>query len=488
MDLGAIKKYIGMILSALFVTAGAIYAGHQVQQYVTNNTSSQGVDQEELQTEGRAIGWGVEERTTASESPSILSSYNEYNQCKADHLPHFVNVSMTWGKSNLVLESFKSLSPPSVIVTAAGNQASPPYNKKFVDENKVEGSKQFDAIIVGSMDPYGDRSVFSQQSEEVAIMAPADDSLMTTDDDGKPIRFGGTSGSTALVTGALTGFTWLSGYHPTAKEAKILLEKTAIPLRLSNEEPQMNGPGMLNAYKMAMVAEKLKKLCGEYVYCFKEKLRNPETYEFPEDEGVLSLVEEVFPECSADKCFKKRESCQNVGHIFERLRKAAYLNPENKEYWRYLSCVYSSSGFPDNAKGMRNIYNGLLGAGPAEAVEDRVNTYVDMSCQVDSDCSYAPKCLYDYENKEYHSHEAFFTPANKNYITECQGSVLCEGACRCGSDKRERQAYKYVLDKNGNKEFSLINKRLKCVNSQCVEEEISSSQTEGSSSSSSGQR
>ena len=460
-------------LSALILSAGAIYAGIQVKQFVSASDSSTVETQqtEDIQSAGRDV---------ASESPSIVSSYNSYKQCKSDNLPNYINVSMTWGNSMTALEAFKALTPPSVIVTAAGNQAGAPHNKKFVDENKVEGSKQFSAIIVGSVDPYGDRSVFSQQSEEVAIMAPGDESLVTTDENGNSIRFGGTSGSTALVTGALTGFSWLSGYQPTAEEAKILLEKTAIPLKLSNEEPQMNGPGMLNAYKLGMVAERLKELCGEDINCFKLKLEEDSTYQFEEDERVLELVELAFPECSADKCLEKRESCQDVSQIFERLRKAAFLNPENKDYWRYLSCVYASSGFPDNAKGMRNIYNGLLGADPAEMAEDRVNTYVDQSCQVDSDCSYVPKCLFDHKKKEYYSHEAFFTPANKDYITECQGSVLCEGACRCGSDKRERDAYKYVLDDQGNKQFTLTNMRLRCVDSQCVEEEVAApSEEEG---------
>ena len=461
-------------LSALILSAGAIYAGIQVKQFVSDTDSSTvGVQQ----TESGDIQ--PVSRDVASESASILSSYNSYKQCKADNMPNFINVSMTWGKSMTALEAFKALTPPSVIVTAAGNQAGPPNYKKFVDENKVEGSKQFSAIIVGSVDPYGDRSSFSQQSEEVAIMAPGDESLVTTDENGNPIRFGGTSGSTALVTGALTGFSWLSGYQPTAEEAKILLEKTSIPLKVSNEEPQMNGPGMLNAYKLGMVAERLKELCGEDINCFKLKLQEDSTYEFEEDEGVLELVELAFPECSADKCLEKRESCQDVDQVFERLRKAAFLNPENKDYWRYLSCVYASSGFPDNAKGMRNIYNGLLGADPAETAEERVHTYVDVSCQVDSDCSYVPKCLYDHKKKEYYSHEAFFTPANKDYITECQGSVLCEGTCRCGSDKRERSAYKYVLDDQGNKQFTLTNMRLRCVDSQCVEEEVAPSQEEG---------
>ena len=59
-------------------------------------------------------------------------------------------------------------------------------------------------------------------------MAPGDYYLTSVDGDGNYRQFGGTSGATPLVTGSLAGFEWLSGYHPTAEEAKILLEKTAI--------------------------------------------------------------------------------------------------------------------------------------------------------------------------------------------------------------------------------------------------------------------
>ena len=166
--------------------------------------------------------------------------------------------------------------------------------------------------------------------------------ISTTNKYGYYQKFSGTSGATPLVTGALAGFTWMSGYQPTGAEAKALLKKTAIPLRLSNEDPQMNGPGMLNAYKLGMVGKRLKEQCGEDIYCYKNKIQDSATYEFLED----------------------------------------------------------------TAK--------------------------------------------------------YFIPANKNYVTECQGSILCRGTCPCESQKTE-----YVF---GSKSVM----RAKCVNSQCqaVSEQI----------------
>ena len=162
-------------------------------------------------------------------------------------------------------------------------------------------------------------------------------------------KFGGTSGAAALVTGSLAGFSQLAGYQFTAEEAKILLEKTAIPLRASNPNPgetRKNGAGMVNAYKLGMIGKKLKEECGDDIYCFKNKIREASTYTFPEDEGLFEAVEEAFPECSADKCLERSNSCPDKEAAFKRLRKAAFLSPHNMKMWRSLSCIYASKRFP----------------------------------------------------------------------------------------------------------------------------------------------
>lgn len=113
--------------------------------------------------------------------------------------------------------------------------------------SKAQASREIDAVVVGSIAPDGQRSGFSQQGREVHVSAPADYYMSSVDRNGNYAKFGGTSGATPLVTGSLAGFEWLSGYHPIAAEAKLLLEKTAIPTLSANKDPRMNGVGMLNA-------------------------------------------------------------------------------------------------------------------------------------------------------------------------------------------------------------------------------------------------
>ena len=220
---------------------------------------------------------------TASPVPTptispIVHSDDSYRQCRATVLPSFINNSMSWGPERKRVAPFikvdvgrsaykglNALSPPSIVVTAAGND-----HPKPITNLKNKAAKNFNAIIVGSMAPNGNRSYFSQQGEAVHIMAPSDHYITSSNKDGSYRRFGGTSGATPLVTGSLAGFEWMAGYHPTAAEAKILLEKTAIPTLSSNDKPQKNGVGMVNAYKLGMVGKRLKQMCGNNVSCFKK--------------------------------------------------------------------------------------------------------------------------------------------------------------------------------------------------------------------------
>ena len=235
------------------------------------------------------------EQNSEQQGRRSIASEDTYEQCKANVLPSFANVSMTWA-GKIFGEGLKSLSPPTVAVIAAGNKHPDPIRPE-----KVKASQDFDAIIVGSLAPDGKRSWFSNEHEEVHIMAPSDYYLSSAGQDGDRRSFGGTSGAAPLVTGSLAGFEWLSGYHPTAAESKILLEKTAVPTHHSHDVPRLNGVGMVNAYKLGMVGKKLKELCGTDLYCFKNKIREDSTYNFPEDEGLQEAVEQAFPECSANQ-------------------------------------------------------------------------------------------------------------------------------------------------------------------------------------------
>ena len=229
--------------------------------------------------------------------------------------PHFINHSMSWGNSEDIYEVFQELSPPAVVVTSAGN--------KFfgrLGEMKSKASKKFDVINVGSLSYEGFVSDYSVSGTEIHIMAPSGGGLSTVGKNGEPKQFGGTSGATPLVTGSLAGFEWLSGYHPTSKEAKILLEKTALPTLHSHETPQLNGVGLVNAYKLGEVGKRLKEKCkGKSMFCFKAEILNEENYHFDIDEHLKEDLNRVFPSCTIGKQPQKPvgiSDCEEKGKIF----------------------------------------------------------------------------------------------------------------------------------------------------------------------------
>ena len=315
---------------------------------------------------------------------NILISDDPYEQCRATVLPSFINNSMYWGDGKKTgktdYRGLKALSPPSVIITAAGNK----YYSELVHPLKSEASKDFNLIIVGSLKPDGTKSKFSQEGEEVHIAAPSNYEISSATNSGNYRRFGGTSGATPLVTGALAGFEWLAGYHPTAKESKILLEKTAIKTPISNQKPKKSGVGMLNSYKLAMVGKELKRLCGKNISCFKKNIQNPAIYKFPEDPGLKEEVLRAFPECHR-QCGGTEKSCYDKAAVLKKLRKAAFLNPSNKTHWKWLACIYKNNGLTENAKGFFNTYKSLLPEGKEFSF-----------CQSDADCVLAPHCS-DYD-------------------------------------------------------------------------------------------
>ena len=160
-----------------------------------------------------------------------------------------------------------------------------------------------------------------------------------------------------MVTGSLAGFEWLSGYHPTAKEAKTLLEKTALPTLHSHEKPQINGAGLLNTYKLAEVAKRLKQKCGDDSSCFKKEILKEETYQFPKDKDLTTDLAKVFPSCSNQEAKPESlelPSCEKKAEVFKRLRISVLLNP-SKESLGVLSCLYKEEGFTQNAEALDKL-------------------------------------------------------------------------------------------------------------------------------------
>ena len=336
--------------------------------------------------------------------------------------------------------TFKSLVPDTTIILAAGYAEG--YGSQFVPE-EIQASKDYDVIIVGSMDPNGLSSVFSQPHREVHIMAPGSDMLSSKG--GVKEEFNGTSAAAPLVTGSLAGFTWLSGYSPTPRESKILLEKTAVPTMYLNEEPRMHGVGMVNAYKLGMLGKQLKQMCGTNISCFKEKIRDPSSYKFPEDQGLEEDIHQAFPECSPE-CggIMSDDSCSNKAKVFKRLRQAVFLNPSDKKLWASLACIYQHRDFEEASFRAEGIHTALFG--PIQ--EGRFAMDI---CKQDSDCVLVPPCS---------DQVGFFfvmTEARAEIEYAMQRCpVLCNGKCRCDQTETTGSTMKGV------------NHSSQCVNSWCT--------------------
>ena len=104
---------------------------------------------------------------------------------EGDLLPSFINNSMSWGVEG-IYDAFESLSPPAIVVVASGN-----YFPRPVSDIQSKASRNFNAVLVGSLSPDGFVSDFSQSEEEVHILAPSDYYITSAKEDGSYSIFGG---------------------------------------------------------------------------------------------------------------------------------------------------------------------------------------------------------------------------------------------------------------------------------------------------------
>ena len=121
----------------------------------------------------------------------VINASQGYSWLKHDALPGGgVRTVPATPVDPKMLSNARKFIEKTIFVNAAGNDFPQPIDN-FIDEL---GDKM---IVVGSADPSGFPSKFSQVSEHVAVLAPSDDFLQSIDADGKIVKFRGTSGFVA---------------------------------------------------------------------------------------------------------------------------------------------------------------------------------------------------------------------------------------------------------------------------------------------------
>ncbi len=284
---------------------------------------------------------------------------------KINAYPRFINNSMGWNKSELAEKAVQKLSEKNVVfITGAANEAS---NLKDDEPSKASLSSAGHLIVVASHAPNGLSSDFSNFGQDVDITAPSDYHILSFTKNGKPDEFGGTSGATPIVTAALLSFELISGVELSTSQFKALLKKTAI--RHRHDPPrQYTGAGYLNTYKIGAIAFRLAKLCAESKSqieknsCALEALKKDQTYDFSESisKNITNDFNRSFPECSKGKTTVKNKisTCEEKKSALKAIRKAAFLDTTNGDYWKKLACVSQSTGFALNAEYYQRLADG----------------------------------------------------------------------------------------------------------------------------------
>jgi hypothetical protein len=283
------------------------------------------------------IGIGVKAELSVLSTADALSFTEASDRILSAHpVPAITNMSMGLPDGELVRESFERVSRETLLVASAGNSFPDP-----IDENLLHAESS-GAILIGSCDPGGFPSQFSQQNSQVTICAPADvDIQQSLGPGGDEIQFGGTSGAAPEVTGALANvLALLPGL--TAAEAKILLQQTAIETAATKISG--NGQGSLNAYLLARVAHRLMTRWPGNRNLISNSMGTETRALFNFESEATRLTQEALP------LLANLNSCEAKQLGLKKLRLAFFLNPKNKQIRQSLAQVYRELGFEEQAR------------------------------------------------------------------------------------------------------------------------------------------
>ena len=262
-----------------------------------------------------------------------------------------ISVSMS-GVERSDIPALQALSQRGIkIFISAGNYyASGPRSSVAVSEL----SKSESAIVVGSMSPTGWVSAFTSEANGTSVLAPADVFALAGISGAAGFEYrlvGGTTVATPIVTAAVSNaLALIPGLSTTAVMELIRRTSIRVPESLISAE---SGAGMINAYGIEQVAERIYKRChhrGQIAECATRWIRTPQVYRFGRDSGFASRILKAFPGCSERwRGSQSDRSSEELSGDVRRLRSQALLHRESSADWRALACVYRAYGYSVNA-------------------------------------------------------------------------------------------------------------------------------------------
>lgn len=236
-----------------------------------------------------------------------------------DSLPDIVNQSASFNPLGTVFtppeiqEQYAKIAQKTLFVTSAGNGFPNPINSgKRELYDKI--------IIVCSIKPSGEISSFSPYNDKTTICAPSNARVLQTTGEEGSIAFGGTSGASPLVAGALAD---VMSILPTltVSEARQMLQKTAIISR--------DGTAVLNYYKLIEVAIKLANIGWPK---HREQIFTDDLYDFTAESHQYLASDDA-----------------SEAQAFANLRRAFFLQSDNSTAREKLAEIYAQAGYETQA-------------------------------------------------------------------------------------------------------------------------------------------
>lgn len=222
--------------------------------------------------------------------------------------------------------SLQALTHKTLVVAAAGNY----YGKT----SAASPDSLRDVVLVGSAHPAGIVSEFSDEDPNVAVLSPSDYHLYSPGLENT--SFSGTSGATPLVTGALANAKSILGNF-SVWDARVLLKKTATPLVVTSGGNK-NGTGLLNAYKLLRVSERLREKGWPKT---KVDLKDNSLYDFKKE--AAQNVQK------ADQILKNGKDCESMSAALKLYRESFLLDSGSVETSQKIADILEKSGYKDDA-------------------------------------------------------------------------------------------------------------------------------------------
>ena len=277
---------------------------------------------------------------------------------KHPSLPDIINHSMTFKEhgSLEIAETLPKTLNRTILVQITGNDFPESVNLFIAEHGQ-------DMIVVGSADPSGFVSNFSQADKHVTILAGSDYFIYSYGENGNLGKFGGTSGAAPQVTGALADLHSILG-KMTRSEAAYILQKTAIKTSI-NMVSELNGAGMLNYYKLLRVAQ---NLVANGWPQNRKVLFAEEMYDFTAEATHLALrAEELLISSTNDEAYARS---------FKMLRKSFFLDSENMGTRSKLARLYREAGYEVQALFYDNPTISLQSASSSKKIAYRAFKYL----------------------------------------------------------------------------------------------------------------